>query len=94
MSAVLLTSVIFGVGHVFRYESLGAVLGRLTPPALTSILLGALFLGTQTLFFPFIIHVAVNSVGVNLGRKRLAANDASRVTRDASMLESAKGPVD
>ena len=77
LSAVLLTSVVFGIGHVFSYESFGAALGRILPPAVAGAFLGTLFLWSQTLFIPFIFHLLINSFGALMGRKRLIANQDS-----------------
>jgi small-conductance mechanosensitive channel len=69
--AVLITSITFGVGHVFSYRSLGAAIGRMLAPAIAGACLAALFLWWQTLLVPFIAHVMLNSFGSIMGRKRL-----------------------
>src|ERR1700723_1165385 len=69
VSAVLVTSLIFGIGHVFSYKSVGAAVGRSLPPAIAGILLAALFLIYQTLLVPFVAHVMLNLYGTALGRK-------------------------
>lgn len=73
LSAVLLTSLVFGVGHLFSYKSLGAALGKFMAPAIAGAFLAALFLWSHTLFIPFFAHVLINSFGANLGLKRLIA---------------------
>jgi len=75
ISAVLVTSIVFGVGHVSSFNSISRALGRATGPALIGVFCAILFLLWQTLFIPWIPHVIVNSFGALMGRKRLAAQD-------------------
>lgn len=69
--AVFMTSLVFGIGHVFSYRSLGRALGRLLPPAIGGAFLGSLFLLSRTLFVPMACHLLINSFGALMGRKRL-----------------------
>lgn len=76
LSAVLITSIIFGVGHVSSFKSLGSAAGRATGPAIVGIASAALFLWWQTLLIPWIAHVMLNSFAALSGRKRLVAAEA------------------
>jgi Type II CAAX prenyl endopeptidase Rce1-like len=77
-SAVLLTSAVFGVGHLLSPpRSLGAALGRSLRPAMGGALLALLFLLGRSLLPPLIVHVLTNSVAGIMGRRRWTAEQAS-----------------
>lgn len=71
---IFITSIIFGIGHVFSYKSFGAAVGRALAPAIGGAFLAILFLWWQTLFIPLIAHVMLNSFGTLMRRKRLWAS--------------------
>jgi membrane protease YdiL (CAAX protease family) len=79
-SAVLLTSLSFGLGHVLSYQSLGAALGRALRPAFGGVFLAALFLWSGTLVTPFIAHVLLNSTAALMQRKRALVKQDSRAS--------------
>jgi len=79
IKAIIFSSIIFGVGHLFSYRSFGAALGKVLPPAIGGALLGTLFLLSQTLFIPFVFHVLINSIGALLGRRRLIVKQGSKM---------------
>ncbi len=79
-SAVLLTSLSFGVGHVISYRSLGATLGRALRPAAGGAFLAALFLWSRTLVTPFIAHVLLNSTAALMQRKRALVKQDSKAS--------------
>jgi membrane protease YdiL (CAAX protease family) len=76
--AIFFTSISFGVGHVSSYNSLGHVLGRIMAPTIAGVFLAALFLWSQTLFSPLIVHVLLNSVISLMSRKHAFAIQTSK----------------
>jgi hypothetical protein len=77
VAAVFISSLVFGLGHVFSFRSLGATAGRAAMPAIAGMVLAALFLFWQTLLVPFIAHVGLNAFGTLTSRKRMAATGTS-----------------
>jgi membrane protease YdiL (CAAX protease family) len=71
--SVIVTSLVFGLGHISVYKPVSRGLGRAAAPALAGCVLAVLFLIWHTLMIPLIAHVLVNCFAALLGRKRLTA---------------------
>lgn len=69
--AVLLTSMIFGLGHLQSPQAWPKALGRVLGPAVAGVFLAVLFLTTASLFVPFFVHIASNSLSALMGRTKL-----------------------
>jgi len=77
--AVIATSIVFGIGHVFSWKSVGGALGRMLGPCIAGIFCASLFLWFHSLFVPMSAHVLLNAFGTLTGRKRLIAKEESNL---------------
>lgn len=83
-SAVLITSLVFGLGHLLSPQPVPRALGRIMRAATGGAFLGGLFLWFGTLTVPYIAHVLVNSFAALMGRKAVIAKQTSSDLRNES----------
>jgi membrane protease YdiL (CAAX protease family) len=74
--AILVSSAVFGIGHLQSPQPFSRALGRFLSSAIAGALLGGLFLWFHSLIIPFATHLALNSFGALMGRKRLLSRTA------------------
>lgn len=71
--AVMLTSVAFGIGHLQSPQSPAKALARIFRPTVAGVPLAVLFLWSNSLVVPFLVHVTLNSFAALMGRKKMVS---------------------